>query len=87
MKVRAKTNIKYGLDWVTTGMTFDVNEADLASLGDMVEVVEKPATQPAPVKEEKPAEAEKEPEAKAVEEKPKATTTRTSASRKRKISE
>ena len=82
MKVRAKTNIKYGLDWVTTGMTFDVNEADLASLGDMVEVVEKPATQPAPAKEEKPAEAEKEPDTKEAQEKPK-----TASSRRKKISE
>ena len=87
MKVKAKTNIKYGYDWMYTGTTFDVNEADLAFLGNMVEVVEMPATQPSPVKEEKPAEAEKEPEAKAVAEKPKATTTRTAASRKRKISE
>ena len=81
MKVKAKTNIKYGADWAYTGMTFDVNEADLASLGDMVEVVEEPATQPAPVKEEKPAEAEKEPEPEQTQEKPK------TAARRKKTSE
>ena len=58
-----------------------VNEADLASLGDLVEVVEKPATQPAPVKEEKPAEAEKETEPEQTQEKPKP------AARRKKTSE
>ena len=81
MKVKARTNIKYGAGWVNTGMTFDVNEADLASLGDLVEVVEKPATQPAPVKEEKPAEAEKETEPEQTQEKPKP------AARRKKTSE
>ena len=79
MKVKAKTNIKYGGDWFNTGMTFDAAEADLGSLSGLVEVVEEPATQPAPVKEEKPAVAEKAPEAKA-QEKPKA------APRKKKVS-
>jgi len=87
MKVKAKTNIKYGADWMYTGTTFDVNEADMVFLGGMVEVVAEPATQPAPGKEEKPAEAEKEPEAKEAVEKPKATPAKTSASRKKKISE
>ena len=82
MKVKARTNIKYGDGWVNTGMTFDVNEADLASLGDLVEVVENPAPQPAPVKEEKPAEAEKETEPEKVQEKPKAA-----SSRRKKTSE
>ena len=82
MKVKAKTNIKYGYDWMYTGTTFDVNEADLAFLGNMVEVVEMPAAQPSPVKEEKPAEAEKEPDTKEAQEKPK-----TASSRRKKISE
>lgn len=76
MKVKAKTNIKYGDEWFFTGTTFDVNEADLASFGDLVEVVEKPAAQPAPVVEEQPAEAEKAPEKEEAKEKPKTTATR-----------
>lgn len=96
MKVKAKTNIKYGTEWFTTGMTFNADEADVASFGDAVEVVAEDAAQPAPVEEKKTAEAEKEPEVTEPEakqepdqepeqepaEKPKATSTR-----RRKISE
>ena len=71
MKVKAKTNVKYNADWFFTGMTFDVNEADLPSFGSLVEVVETPATQPEPVQEEKPAVAEKAPEIKEEQGKPK----------------
>lgn len=77
MKVKAETNINYNGEWLNAGMTFDVDEADLASLDGMVKVVGKPATKPAPVKEEVPAEAEKAPEDKKEEPaKPKTTSTR-----------
>ena len=63
MKVKAKTNIKFDGDWKETGTLFDVDAADFAFLGELVEAVEEePAAQPAPANEEKPAEAETAPE-------------------------
>ena len=58
MKVKAKTNIKYGLGWYSAGEEFEMKEADLATLGGLVEAVGKPAARPAPKTEEKQPEAE-----------------------------
>jgi hypothetical protein len=78
MKVQAKTNVKYDGDWYHAGEIFDVDQTAVPELGDMVAVVGEPATQPAPVKEEKPVEAEKAPEE--PKEKPKAAPRRKKAS-------
>ena len=43
MKVKAKTNIKYGDNWLQAGEEFDVKESDLPELEDLVEAAEKPA--------------------------------------------
>lgn len=92
MKVKAKTNIKYGLGWYAPGEVFDAEDSDLAELGSMVEAVgERPAARPARVKqEEKKAEPEeKKPieESAAEEQKqeePKREPARATAARKRK---
>lgn len=76
MKVKAKTNIKYNAEWFLTGQTFEAAEADMASLGGVVEVVAEVTAQPAPAVEEKAAEAEKEPVAEEAQEKPKPASTR-----------
>lgn len=78
MKVQAKTNVKYDGNWYCAGETFEADVAVIPELGDMVAVVGEPATQPAPVKEEKPVEAEKAPEE--PKEKPKAAPRRKKAS-------
>lgn len=58
MKVKAKTNIKYGLGWYSAGEEFEMKEADLATLGGLVEAAGEPAARPAPKTEEKQPEAE-----------------------------